>query len=180
LGGLLFVVLFLVHGSIWLAIKSEGDLHERASSIANKLWPVLVGVAVIFLTVSKFSTRLYDNYIAHPFFFLVILITVLALLGIKFFMAKRAFFKAWFASALTIVGTTFFGIIGLYPKMFPSSLDPGYSLTAHNASSSPLTLKIMLIVVIIFIPIVIGYQIWAYSLFKGKLTKEDLAYDEAF
>jgi cytochrome d ubiquinol oxidase subunit II len=180
LGGILFVMLFLVHGALWLAIKSEGDIHERASAIANKLWPVLLGVVVIFLIASRFSTRLYDNYVAHPAFFLVILITVFAILGIKFFLAKKAFFKAWFASALTIVGATFFGVIGLYPNMFPSSINPRFSLTAHNASSSPLTLKIMLIVVIIFIPIVIGYQIWAYNLFKGKVTKEDLTYEEAY
>jgi cytochrome d ubiquinol oxidase subunit II len=71
-------------------------------------------------------------------------------------------------------------VIGLYPNLFPSSLNPRYSLTAYNASSSPLTLKIMLIVVIIFIPVVIGYQIWAYNLFKGKVTEEDLAHDEAY
>jgi len=180
LGGVLFVMLFLVHGSLWLAIKTEGDLHERTASVANKLWPVLLGVVVIFLIASRFSTHLYDNYLAHPALFLVILITVFALLSIKFFLAKRAFFRAWFASALTIVGSTFFGIVGLYPNLFPSSLNPKYSLTAQNASSSPLTLKIMLIVVIIFLPIVIGYQIWTYNLFKGKVTKEDLAYEEAY
>jgi len=78
------------------------------------------------------------------------------------------------------VGATFFGVIGLYPNLFPSSLNPRYSLSAYNASSSPLTLKIMLVVVIIFIPIVIGYQIWAYTLFKGKVTQADLAHDEAY
>jgi cytochrome d ubiquinol oxidase subunit II len=180
LGGLLFLLLFLVHGTLWLAIKTENDLHERAVTTANRLWPVLVVVAVTFLAWSKFSTRLYDNYLAHPAFFLVILITVFALLGIKFFLLKKTFFKAWFASALTIVGTTFFGVIGLYPSLFPSSINSEYSLTAFNASSSPLTLKIMLVVVILFIPVVIGYQIWAYHLFKGKVTKQDLAYEEAY
>jgi cytochrome bd ubiquinol oxidase subunit II len=180
LGGVLFVMLFLVHGALWLTIKTEGDLHDRAASVAHKLWPVLLGVAVIFLIASKFYTRLYDNYLAHPVFFMVILITVFALIGIKYFMVKQMFFKAWFASALTIVGATFYGVIGLYPNMFPSNINPQFSLTAHNASSSPLTLKIMLIVVMFFIPIVIGYQIWAYNLFKGKVTKEDLAYEEAY
>lgn len=180
LGGVLFVMLFLVHGSLWLAIKTEGDLHQRATTIANKLWPVEVGVAVIFLIASKFATPLYDNYLAHPPFFLVILITVLALVGIKIFLVKKAFFKAWFASALTIVGATFFGVIGLYPNLFPSSINAQFSLSAHNASSSPLTLKIMLIVVIIFIPVVLAYQIWAYNLFKGKITVKDLTYDESY
>jgi len=180
LGGILFVLLFMVHGALWISIKSEGNLQERAVSTAKKLWPVLLGVAVVFLIASKFSTRLYDNYIKHPAFFIVILMTVLALLSVRFFLVRKTFFKAWFASALTIVGATFFGVIGLYPNLFPSSLNPRYSLTAYNASSSPLTLKIMLIVVIIFIPVVIGYQIWAYNLFKGKVTEADLSHDEAY
>lgn len=180
LGGILFVLLFMIHGALWISIKSEGDLQERAASTANKLWPVLLGVTVVFLIASKFFTRLFDNYIEHPAFFIVILITVLALLSVRFFLARKTFFKAWFASALTIVGTTFFGVIGLFPNLFPSSLNPRYSLTAYNASSSPLTLKIMLVVVTIFIPLIIGYQIWAYNLFKGKVTQADLAHDEAY
>ncbi|MCJ7538515.1 MAG: cytochrome d ubiquinol oxidase subunit II [Desulfobacterales bacterium] len=180
LGGILFVLLFMIHGALWISIKSEGDLQERAASTAKKLWPVLLGVTVVFLIASKFSTRLFDNYIEHPAFFIVILITVLALLSVRFFLVRKTFFKAWFASALTIVGTTFFGVIGLFPNLFPSSLNPRYSLTAYNASSSPLTLKIMLVVVTIFIPLIIGYQIWAYNLFKGKVTQADLAHDEAY
>ena len=180
LGGVLFLLLFLVHGSLWLAVKTEGELHQRAATIANNLWPVEVGVAVIFLIWSKFSTRLYDNYLAHPAFFLVILITVSALLGIKLFLLKKAFLKAWFASAMTIVGATFYGVIGLYPNMFPSSINVNFSLTAHNASSSPLTLKIMLTVVILFIPVVLVYQIWAYNLFKDKLTIKNLTYEESY
>ena len=176
IGGLLFLTIFLVHGSLWLSIKSLGDLHQRAVSAANKLWPVLLVVAVIFLAASIFATPLYNNYLNNPILFAVILITVLALLGIKFFLVKQAYFKAWFSSALTIVGATFYGVIGLYPNMFPSKIDAAYSLTAHNSASSPLTLKIMLVVVLIFIPIVLAYQIWTYNLFKGKVTEEDMVY----
>jgi cytochrome d ubiquinol oxidase subunit II len=64
--------------------------------------------------------------------------------------------------------------------MFPSSIDDQFSLTAYNASSSPLTLKIMLMVVLMIIPLVIGYQIWAYKLFSDKINAEDLAHDEAY
>ena len=60
--------------------------------------------------------------------------------------------------------------------MFPSNIDPAYSLTAHNASSSGLTLKIMLVVVILFVPVVLLYQTWSYHLFKGKVNPEDMAY----
>jgi cytochrome d ubiquinol oxidase subunit II len=178
LGGILFLSLFLVHGSLWLSIKSEGDLHDRAVSTAHKLWYGLLIVAVLFLIATKLATPLYDNYIAHPALFLVVLVTVAALLGTKVFLKTGALWKAWFSSALTIIGATFFGVIGLYPNLFPSSINSQNSLTAHNASSSPLTLKIMLIVALIFVPIVLAYQVWTYHLFKGKVTDEDLAYEE--
>jgi cytochrome d ubiquinol oxidase subunit II len=180
LGGVFFVLLFSTHGALWLAIKTENELQQRSVLVAGRLWFALVTMAVVFLVASKFYTRLYDNYMTTPIFFAVILVTVLALLGIKYFLTRKAFFKAWFSSALTIVGATFFGVIGLYPNLLVSSLNPEYSLSAVNASSSPLTLKIMLMVVIIFIPIVIGYQAWAYNLFKGKVTTKDLAYEEAY
>ena len=178
LGGVLFLCLFLVHGALWLSIKADGDLHDRAVNTAHKLWYALLVVAVLFLIATKFATPLYDNYLAHPVLFVVVLVTVAALLGTKVFLKTGALWKAWFSSALTIIGATFFGIIGLYPNLFPSSIDSRFSLTAHNASSSPLTLKIMLIVVLIFVPIVLAYQVWTYHLFKGKVTSEDLAYEE--
>jgi cytochrome d ubiquinol oxidase subunit II len=58
--------------------------------------------------------------------------------------------------------------------MFPSSLDSAFSLTAHNSASSPLTLTIMLVVVLIFVPIVLAYQTWAYRLLRGTVGPEDL------
>lgn len=98
----------------------------------------------------------------------------------RFFIKNKDFFKAWFSSAIVILGTLFFGIIRLYPNMLPSNINTDFSVTAYNASSSPLTLKIMLVVVILFIPAVIAYQAWAHYLFRGKVTKEDLAYDESY
>ncbi|CAD7839388.1 MAG: Cytochrome d ubiquinol oxidase subunit II (EC 1.10.3.-) [Olavius algarvensis Delta 4 endosymbiont] len=176
LGGVLFLLLFMQHGTLWLAIRTTGDLQERAVGTAKTLWPVLLAVAVIFLIASWFATDLYENYLAHPAYFLVIVLAVVGLIGTRLFMSKQAWFKAWFASALTIIGCTFFGVVGLFPALFPSSINPRFDLTAFNASSSPLTLKIMLTVVIIFVPIVLAYQIWAYNLFKTKVTEEDMVY----
>jgi cytochrome d ubiquinol oxidase subunit II len=180
LGGIFFVLLFLEHGALWLAIRSEGDLHQRASNLANKLWPVELAGAVVFLVATAIFTPLYANYLAHPVLFIVVALAVVALLGIRYFSGQQAYFKAWFASAATIVACTFFGVIGLFPALFPSSINSDFSLTAFNASSSPLTLKIMLIVVVIFIPVVIAYQIWAYYLFRDKVTQTDLDYEEAY
>lgn len=176
LGGVLFLVLFLVHGALWLSIRTEGDLQQRALATAEKLWPVELGIVVIFLIASMFATSLYDNYLANPLLGAILLLAVAGLLGIRKFLAQKALFKAWFASALTIVAATFYGVIGLFPNMFPSNIDPGYSLTAHNSASSPMTLKIMLVVVILFVPLVLIYQAWSYNLFKGKVKQEDLHY----
>jgi cytochrome bd ubiquinol oxidase subunit II len=179
-GGVLFLMFFLVHGSLWLAIRTEGDLQGRAVKTANALWPVLLVVAVVFLLFSAKATQLYMNYIHHPALFIVVLLTVAGLFGIKVFLTKQSYFKAWFSSALLIAGATFYGVIGLFPNMLPSSINAEYSLTAFNASSSPLTLKIMLIVVLMFIPVVLVYQIWAYNLFKTKVTQQDLDLEEAY
>jgi cytochrome d ubiquinol oxidase subunit II len=180
LGGILFLLLFLIHGANWLAIKSDGDLHRRAINTGKVLWPILLVVAVVFLGATYISTPLYNNYFNNPVLFLVVLITVLALLAIRVFLGSNSPGKAWVASALTIVGSTFFGVIGLYPNMFPSIINPIHNLTAHNASSTPMTLKIMLTVAVIFVPIVLIYQFWAYMLFKGKITKDDLNYEEGY
>ena len=180
LGGVLFLCLFLVHGALWLAIRADGDLQQRAVKSANLVWPVLLLVAVVFLLVSTKTTNLYQNYLANPLLFVVILATVAGLLGVKLFLGKQAYFKAWLSSAVTIGGATFYGVIGLFPNLLPSSINAEYSLSAFNASSSPLTLKIMLMVVLLFIPVVLAYQIWTYMMFSGKVTQEDLDLDEAY
>jgi cytochrome d ubiquinol oxidase subunit II len=179
LGGLLFLMLFLVHGALWQAIKAGGPLQERAGRMAIRLWPVLLVVAVVFLVATGFATRLYENYLGNPLLFLVPLAAVAGLLGSRFFMARGAWWRAWFASCLTIVSATLFGVIGLYPNLLPSSLDPAFSLTVTNSASTPLTLKIMLAVALTFVPIVVLYQGWVYYIFQGKVTEQDLAYEEA-
>jgi cytochrome bd-type quinol oxidase subunit 2 len=198
LWGLLWAVYFMTDG-FDLGIgsllpflgKTEEDKRVMVNAMGplwdgNQVWLLSAGgvtfaafprvYAVVFLGASYFTTRLYANYMAYPLLFAVILLTVAVLFGIRVFLAQKAYFKAWFASALTIVGATFYGVIGLFPNMFPSSLNPAWNLTAHNASSSQLTLTIMLVVVIIFVPIVLAYQAWAYNLFKSKITPEDFAY----
>ncbi len=180
LGGVLFLMLFLVHGALWLTIRASGDLLGRADSAANKLWFGLTGVAVLFLGATYVYTPIYDNYVSSPVLFVVPLITVAALFGTKFLLIKKDYLKAWISSAATIVSATFFCIIGLFPNLFPSNINNVYSLTAYNSSASQLTLTIMLVVVLIFIPLVIGYQFWAYFIFSGKVTEEDLAEEGAY
>lgn len=176
LGGLFFLFLFLVHGCLWLALKSEGEQQQRAADLAKNLWPMLVVAAVVFLISTAFATRLYQNYFQHPLLWLIPAAAVGALLASRVFMAFTSWWEAWAASSFTIGAATLFGVAGLFPYLLPSSLDAPYSLTIYNSASSPLTLKIMLGVALIFIPMVIAYQVWLYVLFREKVTEKDLLY----
>lgn len=180
LGGLVFVLLFAMHGSLWLCIRTENELQARAAKAVNILWPMIVAGVAGFVVYSRFATNLFENYAKYPALYLIIFLAVAGLIAARILAAKKMYFRAWGASCLAIVFTTFFGIAGLFPNLYPSSIDPKLSLTAFNASSSPLTLKIMLIVVLIFIPLVIAYQGWAYKLFSHKIKEEDLHHDEAY
>ena len=179
-GGVLFVLLFIVHGSLWLAVKSHGDVHRRAAHVAATAWPVLLIMAVLFLLATMHWTTLFHNYAVHPVLLLIPVVAVAALIAMRAFIKRGQWWKAWFASSLTIVGITLFGVVGLFPDLLKSSLNPAYSLTVFNSSSSPLTLKIMLGVALTFVPLVIAYQVWVHFLFKDKVSPEDLAREEGY
>jgi len=174
LTGALFVLLFLVHGSLWLSLKTSDELSERTMKLANNLWFLLLVVAVGFLAYTYFATHLYDNYLQNPVLLVVPVLAVLSLLSIKLFAAKSRQLMAFFASCLTIVLVTFTGVIGLYPNLIPSSLDPAYSLTIFNSSSSVYTLRIMTVVALLFVPVVIAYQVWTYRVFRHKTTLSEI------
>jgi cytochrome bd ubiquinol oxidase subunit II len=169
-GGVLFVLLFAVHGAIWLAAHSEGDLQARAVKTAKALYIPGALMAVVFLAMTWFWTHLWQNLLAKPVLLVVPLLAVLGLLGVRWFLAKDAYWKAWFSSALLLMGAVLFGVAGLYPNLLPSSLDPEASMTVTNSCSSPLTLWIMFGVVICFLPVVIGYQIWVHVKFRDTVT----------
>ncbi|GFE58939.1 cytochrome d ubiquinol oxidase subunit II [Geobacter sp. AOG1] len=178
LTGVLFVLLFLVHGALYLAVKTTGDLSSRARATAARIWPALLVVAVAFLAYTRFATRLYDNYLATPFLFVVPLCAVAALLGIRLFLVKGKPLIAFAASCLTILLVVGTGLVGLFPNLIPSNLDPAYSLTIVNSSSSLYTLKIMTVVAFIFVPIVIAYKIWVYRVFRGTVSIDEVMADK--
>lgn len=180
LGGLLFVAMFAVHGAIWLALKSEGALQARAAQAARTLWAVLAVVAVCFLAATWFRTALWQNVLARPYLLVLPLLAVAGLALTPVFAAKGRWWSAWFSSAALIAGAALFGVAGLYPNLLPSSLDPAASMTAFNSASSPLTLAIMLGVVLVFLPVVIGYQVWVYATFRDVVTARTLEEGPAY
>ena len=79
-----------------------------------------------------------------------------------------------------ILGVTFFGVAGMFPGMIISSIDPAATVTAFNGASSQLTLKIMLGVALVMVPIVLAYQFWLYKTFSAPVTDEDLKDEHAY
>ncbi|MDQ7031608.1 MAG: cytochrome d ubiquinol oxidase subunit II [Desulfonauticus sp.] len=176
-GGILFVLLFVEHGALWLAYRSTGDLQIRSGNMAAKVWPIKVVVLVGFLIYSFLATKLFTNYFKTPMLFLLLILPIGGVILSRVYISTQKWLSAWIASACTIAGTTLFGIVGIYPALLPSSLNPAYSITIYNSASSTLTLQIMLGVVAVFIPLVIGYQFWVYKTFSHPIsTHEKLEY----
>jgi len=173
LGGMLSLAAFLVHGALWLAIKTTGPLQKRATSVAAGLWPVLFVVAAAFIGFSLLATPLRAVYVSRPGLFVLPFAAALALVMILVYARRMAWVKAWAASSTLLVLITFFGLLGIYPALLPSSIDPAFSRTIANSASSPLTLKIMLGVALVLVPVVIAYQAWTFHLFRGKADGPD-------
>ncbi len=180
LGGVLFVLLFAVHGSLWLAIEAEGELQERAAAAARLLWVPMIAVAIVFLVATHVSTPLWRNVLARPYLLVLPLLAVTGLVGARVLAARQRWWWAWGASAAGIAGAVLFGVAGMYPNLLLSSLSEEYSVTVFSAASSPLTLKIMLGVVLVFLPPVLIYQTWVYRTFRGKVTAGMLASEQSY
>ena len=175
LGGLTFLFVFLYHGTLFLNLKLEGELLGKAKSTALKLWIPTVILFVLFYLYSFAETNLLQAGVLITW---IVPLTAAVLLILSYFMLKGdkpgwAFIFMGLTIALTVVMV--FG--ALYPNVLPSTLNPAYSLTVHNASSSPYTLKVMSIVALIFVPIVLVYQAWTYYIFRQRIgTKSKLEY----
>ena len=177
-GGIFFVLIFCMHGAIWLALKTTDEMHMRAVIAAHVLWPLVVAMSLAFLAMTAFYTDLYANYGEHPTLLIFPLSAVFLLLTVRVMMAGNNLLGAWFCSAGFIFALTFFGVLGMYPGLIISSIDPAYSVTAFNGASSPLTLKIMLGVTLVCVPIVIAYQAWVYYVFARKVSDEGIRHDK--
>ena len=180
LTGVLFVVLFLQHGALYVAVKTTGTVADRGAALAGKLWPAVLVIAATFLFATNFATKLFDNYFSHPALFLVPLLAVAALVLVKVKLAQNNRLLAFAASCATILLVMTTGLVGLFPNLIPSNLDTAYSLTIYNSSSSPYTLKIMTVVAFIFVPIVIAYKVWVYRIFRAPVTPEEAVNDQMY
>ena len=175
IGGITFVVLFLMHGATYLALKLTNGLEKQATRVANRTWVATLVMAVIFILYSYPEVFAKSQYKGLALVFIAI--AVVALLVDGYFLKKGDMLKAFWAGGVTILGVTAGFFASLYPNVMPSSLDPKYSLTINNASASPTTLKVMTIVALVLVPIVLVYQGWTYYTFRQRIsTKDEMTY----
>ncbi|MBA2393337.1 MAG: cytochrome d ubiquinol oxidase subunit II [Ktedonobacteraceae bacterium] len=167
LGGLAFVALFVLHGAIFLTLRTEGDMQERAYRMANRVWLPAVVLVLAFVVVGYFVTDVFWRLGVDPG--VAPLCAGAALLSVGWFIKNKHGEWAFIMTGLTILLSTLTIFLGLFPRVMISSLNPTWNLTIYNASSSPYTLTVMSIVALTLLPFVLGYQIWNYWVFRKRL-----------
>jgi cytochrome d ubiquinol oxidase subunit II len=170
LAGIAAVVTFTLHGAIFLSLKLTGELKDKALAAARRLWPVVVLVLIALLVATYFETDILERLGVNPG--IVPLVAMLAILLAGYFIYKKMSGWAFGLTSVTIAFTLITMFLIMYPRVMISSLDPAYSLTIYNASSSDYTLTVMTVVALIFVPIVLIYQAWSYIVFRKRLTSE--------
>ncbi|MFJ4931021.1 cytochrome d ubiquinol oxidase subunit II [Streptomyces sp. NPDC088736] len=172
LGGLVTLTLFTFHGTVFVGLKTVGDIRERARGLSLRVGLVTAVLALVFLTWTQ-----ADNGDGKSLAAMIVAVVALAAAVV----AARAGREGWaFAlSGLTIVAAVAMLFLTLFPNVMPSSLDEDWSLTVTNASSSPYTLKIMTWCAGIATPIVLLYQGWTYWVFRKRIGTHHIAADIA-
>jgi cytochrome bd ubiquinol oxidase subunit II len=176
LGGLVSLVSFILYGAIFLSMKTSDDLSAMAEKTAKQLWLPTTVLLVAYVIATYFGTDVLKQLGVNPG--PIPIGAVLAILAGGYFIYHRRIGWAFIMTILSIVFAVSSIFMILYPRVLVSSLNPQWSLTITNASSSPYTLKVMSIIVLVFLPFVLGYQIWAYWVFRKRVSQkvEELHY----
>jgi cytochrome d ubiquinol oxidase subunit II len=175
--GVFAVATFAMHGSIYLYLKTEGELQER---IHGWMWrsfglflTLYMLVTIATLTSFERSTAKYKDY---PWAWVVVVLNVLAIANIPRAIYLKRPLYAFISSSCTIAAFTFLFGLTLFPNLIVSTIDPAYSLTVSRAASSEKTLGIMTIIAFLGMPFVLAYTITIYWVFRGKVRIEKFSY----
>ncbi|MER6977939.1 cytochrome d ubiquinol oxidase subunit II [Streptomyces carpinensis] len=168
LGGLVTLTLFTFHGAVFTALKTVGDIRERARRLALRVGLVTAVVALAFLLWTQAHSGNGRSLVA-------LVVAVVALVAAL--VANQMGREGWSfgLSGVTIVAAVAMLFLSLFPNVMPSTLDADWSLTVTNASSSPYTLKIMTWCAGIATPIVLLYQGWTYWVFRKRIGTQHIA-----
>jgi cytochrome bd ubiquinol oxidase subunit II len=176
--GFMAIGLFLMHGSIYLVMKTEGELYKR---VRRWVLPcILIFVATyLIVTFSTFAfqphmiERMFDN----PEFFVLPLMAALAIANVPRLIKKKYDGLAFVFSCLAIAFLMTLFSVGTFPALVRSTVSPETnSLTIYNSASSFLTLKVLAIIVVIGVPLVLAYGYYIYRVFSGKVKLGPTSY----
>jgi cytochrome d ubiquinol oxidase subunit II len=170
LAGLATLTLFATHGAIFLNLKSTDPIRSRAVATTKKVGPVATVLLLLFAAGTYVWTDAFTRGGINPG--LIPLLALGALLAAGALIHREKMGWAFAMTSLTILFTVATLFVSLYPRVMVSSLNPEWSLTIYNASSTPYTLKVMTVVAGIFVPIVLAYQAWTYWVFRHRVTGE--------
>ncbi len=163
LAGLVTLTLFLTHGAIFVALKTDGPIRADARRVASRVGLAGVVLAAAFLV---WTQAAYGRGVTWA----TAALAAVALIGALYANWRGREGWGFLATAVTIVAATVTLFANLYPSVLPSTVDEAFSLTVDNASSTPYTLKIMTWVAVVFTPVVLAYQGWTYWVFRKRLT----------
>jgi cytochrome d ubiquinol oxidase subunit II len=170
LGGLTTVAIFLLHGTIFLGMKIEGELADKALALAKKVWIAVIVLTVLMLVATYIYTDIVKQLGINPG--LVPIASLAAILLAGYFLNRKQDGWAFAMTGLTIALSLITSFLIMFPRVMISSTSPDYSLTITNASSTPYTLGVMSIVALIFVPIVLAYQGWTYWVFRQRVKAD--------
>ena len=175
--GALAVALFAMHGTIYLNLKTEGELQRRVHqrmSVTFGLFVTVYMLTTIFTLVS--IPRATANFQHHPWAWGVVVLNVLAIANIPRSIFRDQPAQAFISSCCTIAAFIFLLSVALFPNLTASHPLPEHSLTIYNAASSPKTLKIMAIIALVGMPCVLTYTLIVYRTFVGKVVLDERSY----
>jgi len=167
LGGAVTTLVFLTHGAIFLALKSDGDLRHRAGTLAARLSVATLVVA------GAWAVWLQVAYADEAWTWAAVAVAAVALAAVVLATRARREGLAFVGSAVAIVATVVLIFGSLFPDVMPA-FDPAHSLTVLNASSTHYTLTVMTWVAVVLTPLVLLYQGWTYWVFRKRLSTEHL------
>jgi cytochrome d ubiquinol oxidase subunit II len=176
--GLFSVSLLMMHGSIFLTLKTEGHLHRRVRRWSKRCIIVFICFFILTTLVTWLhAPQMVDKFLDHPWFLLVPLVALCAILNVPRMYTRNRDGWAFLSSCFCIVFLFCIYGIGTYPNLVRSSINPDEnSLTFFNSAASTLTLKVLLIIVVIGIPMVLAYGTMIYRIFRGKVKIGPLSY----
>ena len=177
MAGVVALVTLTAHGALYVTLKTDGELGNRARGIALAVWPVQVLLTVVSLVATWFvRPSIKENYLAYPIGFLIPLV-VFASLAMMFLATRKGQeVRAFLASCSYITGMLVGAVFALYPVVLPASTDPAYNLTIHNSAAGQHGLTVGLVWWTLGMILSVGYFVFVYRMFRGKVQLEGGGY----